>query len=138
MLSMRLRDRLAARIAAFSIIGVINGIVGLGTIAVMVLAGASPTLANVVGYGLGLIASFALNSSITFRARRTGFQTVAKFLGAFAIAFALNLLTVRFGEQHFGEHRLFASFIGTPAYVIAFYLLCEFWVFRRAENRPRR
>lgn len=134
---MRLPDRLAARIAAFSVVGVINAIVGLGTIAIMVLAGASPTLANIVGYSLGLIVSFTLNSSITFRARRTDLLVAAKFLGAFAIAFALDLLVVRLGERHLAGHRLLASFIGTPAYVVAFYLLCEFWVFRRAGNRVR-
>ena len=47
------------------------------------------------------------------------------------VAFAINLLAVKVVADLFTTHRLLTSLAGTPLYVVAFYLLCEYWVFRR-------
>lgn len=133
MSSARLPDRIAARIAAFSLVGVMNGGVGVGVIVIAGLAGAGPILANMLGYGAGLLVSFTLNSRVTFHSRAVDRYTVMRFLCAFAAAFAVNLTAVRIAERLLEAHRLVASLAGTPLYIIMFYLLCEYWVFR---SRP--
>lgn len=126
----RLPDRLVARAAAFSLVGVANGVVGIAVIVVSNLFGAGPVLANVLGYGAGLLVSFTLNSRVTFHARAVDRYTVARFLLAFGVAFAINLLVVKGVADWFAAHKLLTSLSGTPLYVVTFYLLCEYWVFR--------
>ncbi len=128
---MQLPDKLAARAAAFSLVGVANGVVGIVVIVVASLFGAGPLLANVLGYGAGLLVSFTLNSRVTFQSRTVDRHTVMRFLLAFGVAFAINLLVVRAVAGLFATHKLLTSLAGTPLYVVAFYLLCEYWVFRR-------
>lgn len=129
----QLPDRLAARAAAFSLVGVVNGVVGIGTIVIAGLLGASPVLANALGYGAGLLASFMLNSRVTFHSRRVDRFTVARFLAAFAIAFAANLGVVKVVTDVVDGHKVLGSLAGTPLYVAIFYVLCEYWVFRRSR-----
>ena len=127
----RLPDKLAVRAAAFSLVGVANGIVGIAIIVLAGLLGAGPLLANLLGYGAGLLVSFTLNSRVTFHSRAVDRHTVMRFLSAFGVAFAINLLAVKVVADLFTTHRLLTSLAGTPLYVVAFYLLCEYWVFRR-------
>lgn len=131
----QLPDRLLARAAAFSLVGVANGIVGIAVIVIAGLLGADPLLANVLGYGAGLLVSFTLNSRVTFHGRAVDRITVARFLAAFAFAFAINLAVVKLATDLFADQRLLTSLAGTPLYVVSFYLLCEYWVFRRAPKQ---
>jgi putative flippase GtrA len=130
----RLPDRLAGRMAAFSLVGVANGVVGIVVIMVAGLLGAGPVLANVLGYGAGLVVSFTLNSRVTFHARAVDRSTVLRFLAAFAMAFAVNLVVVKVVTDAVGTHKLLGSLAGTPLYVAIFYLSCEHWVFRHRSK----
>lgn len=116
--------------AAFSLVGVANGIVGVGVIVITGLLGADPILANVLGYAAGLLVSFALNSKLTFQSRLIDRRTVMRFLAAFAVALAANLAIVKITADLIGSHKLLTSLSGTPLYVGTFYLLCEYWVFQ--------
>lgn len=127
-----LPDRVVARFAAYSIAGVANAIVGVSSILVAGALGASAVLANVIGYGLGLIVSFSLNSRITFRGRKVGLGTVLRFLVGFGIAFAANIGVVAAAGDWTRLPKSVASLAGTPLYVVLFFLLCEHWVFRHA------
>lgn len=115
-------------------VGVANSVVGIAIIVVAGLLGVSPMLANVIGYGAGLLVSFTLNSRITFHSRTVNHFTVMRFLLAFAIAFVINLVAVKIVADLFVGHHLLASVAGTPLYVVVFYLLCEYWVFRRSQS----
>lgn len=131
----QLPDKLAARAAAFSLVGVANGVAGIAVIVIVGLLGAKPMLANVLGYAAGLLVSFTLNSRVTFHARAVNRFTVVRFLTAFALAFALNLAAVKAATDLFPGHGLLTSLAGTPLYVVVFYLLCEYWVFRHAPDQ---
>lgn len=134
---LRLPDRIAARFAAYSVAGVANAIVGISAILVAGALGTGAVLANVIGYGLGLIVSFTLNSRITFRGRKVDGATAARFLAAFAVAFGVNLGVVMAAGHIDWMPGAIASLAGTPAYVVLFFLLCEHWVFRRPAGRAR-
>lgn len=125
-----LPDKIAARFAAYSIAGVANAIVGVSSILIAGALGASAVLANIIGYGLGLMVSFSLNSRITFRGRKVDLATVLRFLIGFAIAFAVNIGVVAAASDWTRWPKSIASLAGTPLYVVLFFLLCEHWVFR--------
>lgn len=126
----QLPDRLIARIAAFSLVGAVNTIIGVAVILIAGLLGADPIWANVLGYGAGLLISFTLNSRVTFGSRTVNRATILRFLSAFGVAFAVNLAIVKSVVGLTGAHRLLSSLVGTPFYMGIFYILCEYWVFR--------
>lgn len=134
MSSTLLYERLISRLAMFSIAGLINTIIGATVIVLCTAIGLGVFTANAIGYGAGLVFSFAFNSRITFRGRQNDSGTVWKFLVSFALAFGLNLGIV-FATHHFANcGEIVTSLAGTPAYTIAFFLLCDHWVFASKSN----
>lgn len=131
-----LPDKIAARFAAYSVAGVANAVVGVSAILVAGALGANAIFANVIGYGLGLIVSFTLNSRITFRGRKVDSGTVLRFLIAFGIAFAINIGLVAAAGALTQLPKPIVSLAGTPVYVVLFFLSCEHWVFRH-PRAPR-
>lgn len=127
----QLPDRLIARAAAFSLVGMANGVVGIAVIVVAGLVDIGPLLANVLGYLVGLLVSFTLNSRITFGTRGTSQANLVRFLLAFLVAFVVNLVVVKIATSLIEGYRLLTSLAGTPLYVVIFFMLCEYWVFRR-------
>lgn len=132
-----LPDKIAARFAAYSVAGVANAIVGVSSILIAAALGASAVLANVIGYGLGLMVSFSLNSRITFRGRKVDPETVLRFLAGFGVAFAANIGVVAAASGWTSLPKSISSLAGTPLYVVLFFLLCEHWVFRHAPMPNR-
>ncbi|WP_266183425.1 GtrA family protein [Dyella humicola] len=136
MLSMPLRDRLAGRLAAFSLAGVANTLIGISAIVLCGMLGVGAMASNVVGYAIGLVVSFTLNSRVTFHDRPRDRHTVSRFLAAFGIAFAANLGVVSLAMHHLAlDHRI-TSLAGTPAYMVVFFVLCEIWVFKVSPEVP--
>lgn len=132
MWSTQLPDKIHARVAAFSLVGVANTAVGVSIIAIAGLVGAGAVVANILGYAAGLLVSFVLNSRITFQKRRVDWYTVLRFLGAFAIAFLVNIAVVLVVTEVLKLHGVLPSLVGVPFFTAIFYVLCEYWVFSKA------
>lgn len=132
-----LPDKIHARMAAFSLVGVANTIVGVSVIAIAHYLGANPVMANVFGYGAGLLVSFTLNSRITFRKSKVDLYTVFRFLGAFLVAFMVNISVVLVVTHVLERHGLLATLAGVIPFTAVFYILCECWVFRRPRAHTR-
>jgi putative flippase GtrA len=133
---MLLRERLAGRLAAFSLAGVANALIGLSVIVLCGMLGLGALTSNVIGYGFGLVVSFTLNSRVTFRDRPNDRYTISRFIVAFGIAFAANLVIVSLATHYLAlDHRI-TSLAGTPVYTVAFFVLCESWVFRANVGLP--
>lgn len=128
---MRLPDKFLARFAAFSITGIVNTLVGVAVILLAGVAGAGPVLANIIGYTVGLVLSFALNSRITFRSRSSDKYTAIRFIGAFLVAFFANIAVVLLSIDVLHFSNQLGSLAGTPLYMGLFFLMCERWVFRK-------
>jgi putative flippase GtrA len=98
-----------------------------------VLAGMAPMLANVCGYGVGLIAGYLVHSRWSFAAAREDeAATVVRFVGATLFGFGLNSLWVWLltGMMHLPPLAPVPAMIGvTP--VLSF-LINRYWVFRAA------
>ena len=79
----------------FGLVGFANTALTLIVIfAFQTLTPVGPYWANVIGYGVGLLSSFLLNSRWTFGVARWELNRAAKFLVAFAIAYGANLLVI--------------------------------------------
>jgi putative flippase GtrA len=124
-----------ARLLRFGLTGLANSAVGWAVIFAGLWTGMSGLAANAAGFGVGLVMSFTLNRRFVFGV--TGAvrgREVAKFLGAFAIAFGVNLAVLFAAQGVFGKDSALAQLPAIAAYVVIFFLLSQFVVFRSAAS----
>ena len=120
--------------ARFGAVGVVNTLVGYGVIYLCMLGlGLSPVVSNVAGYAIGLCCSFMLNRRLTFRSRGSARREAARFLLAFAAAYACNLLVLMFAMRELGVHPVWAQLVAGVAYTAVFFLLSKFFVFNDVD-----
>ena len=120
----------------FLIVGVLNTIVGLSVIfACKAFAGFGDALANATGYAVGLAVSFVLNRSWTFDFTGRSARALLRFLLVFAVAYALNLLTVLALIRYAGMPSYLAHVLGIVPYTTFSFLANHFFVFREAPSR---
>jgi putative flippase GtrA len=96
----------------------------------MYLAGLSPQLSNILGYSIGLVTSYALNRTFTFRSRNRKPAEFTRFLVIFGVSFAVNFvvltLLLRVQQIPAGVSQVIAG----AAYVVTSYVLGRRYVFR--------
>jgi polyisoprenyl-phosphate glycosyltransferase len=119
----------------FGITGVINTALGLGVIfAAKALLGLGDLPANMLGYGIGLMASFALNRAWTFRDEGRMLPAIWRFGVAFATAYFLNLMTVFGLRDGLNLNAYAAQAIGVIPYTLFFYVASAYYVFPRRPS----
>lgn len=118
----------------FLTVGVFNTVVGLGIIYLAkFLLGMGDIAANVVGYTIGLLVSFALNSKWTFKHDGLMLPAFVKFIAVFIGAYSLNLLCV-LGAIRLGLNAYLAQAVGIVPYTTFTYLVSRYFVFRSAKD----
>lgn len=133
--------KISGQVLRFGIVGVLNTMVGLGMIWLSMWLGAGPILANAIGYGLGLIVSFNLNSMWTFRDQTRDTTpgdirtNVRRFAGAFLLSWSLNAGVVWIGLQVTNISPYLLQIAGMMAYTVSFFLLCRMWVFQKDSEQ---
>ena len=86
--------------------------------------------ANVLGYSVGLLVGFSLNSHWTFAYRGPVLLALAKFLLVALVAYSMNLLTVLIAIHYMGLNDYIAQALGIPPYTLTTYFASKFFVFR--------
>jgi putative flippase GtrA len=118
----------------FLLVGIFNTVFGFAVIfACMYLAKLGPLLSNVIGYGCGLVTSYALNKWFTFRSTARGAAEPLRFLLVFGISYLLNLAALLVLVRHLAVHEGLAQLVAGVVYVSASYLLNRYFVFRQAH-----
>lgn len=111
-------------------VGLLNTGMTLGSIlGLMIFFHVHPWIANLLGYGLGLLVSFTLNRKITFKNQGGSSASALRFLGAAAVAYGFNALTILWAEKGWGINLYLAQLFGNVAYTGSFFLLCRWIVF---------
>ena len=120
----------------FLSVGVVNTLVGLTIIYLARFGlGASDVAANLLGYGVGLVISFALNRRWTFQHDGRVLPAKLRFLAAFAVAYGANLACVLALTRGLGVTSALAHPAGIPVYTVIFYFLSRYFVFRPQARR---
>jgi putative flippase GtrA len=115
--------------ARFLVVGVFNTFVGLGVIyACKWFFHLGDALANAVGYAVGVLVSFTLNSKWTFGFSGDRLPALLRFIAVALIAYAMNLLTVML-LIHLGVNSYVAQALGIPPYTLTSYFLSKYFVF---------
>ena len=126
-------------LARFLIVGLSNTLIGLLVIYLAKWAfHASDVLANAIGYAVGIVVSFNLNSRWTFAYRGEQRSAFFRFLLVAVVAYGANLLTVLIAIHQAGLNSYLAQALGIPVYTVVSYFASKYFVFRtRRPSLPR-
>jgi putative flippase GtrA len=115
----------------FAVTGVLNTLVGLGAIfALKWFAGMNDTLANLLGYALGLCVSYLVNSRWTFRYRQSLLLVLPRYMLVLALAYLANLAVVHWCIGRLQINSYLAQACGVIPYAGLSYVLLRCFVFR--------
>lgn len=124
------------QVARFLVTGIANTAVGLAVIVFCAeVLGFSAYLANAMGYAAGLALGFALNRNWTFGDRQGLRRTAPRYLAAFAVSYAMNLLVLTVCLRLLQLPAVFAQAAALATYSVVFYLLCRLLVFGSTAAR---
>ncbi|MDM0033308.1 GtrA family protein [Variovorax sp. J22P271] len=119
----------------FGLVGVFNTFFGYAIIfSAMYGLQFSPVAANALGYGLGLITSYWLNRTFTFRSTSAVKPEVVKFLVVVGLSYAVNLIVLLVWMKVFGLHEGLGQLAAGVAYIASSYALNKYFVFQRSKQ----
>ena len=134
MLNLPLKKLFASSLWRFAITGVLNTLVGLGTIyALKWFGNVEDTRANAAGYVVGVLFSLVLNSRWTFRSRESLLRIAPRYFAVILVAYFANLGCVHFLIRSLQVNSYLAQALGTIPYTTITYLASRWWVFRRSH-----
>lgn len=125
------------QVLRFGAVGVANTGVGYGIIfGCMYLLGLGPVLSNVIGYAVGMVVSYHLNRSFTFRAHAgSGSRAFMRFFAVLLLAYAANLAVLVLLIRYTGIHEAVAQVLAGVVYFAVSFLLSKFYVFAPAREQ---
>ena len=137
MLKLHLKKLSASSLLRFAVTGVLNTVVGLGTIyALKWFWQVADTPANLMGYLVGVTFSLIVNSRWTFRSRASLTFIAPRYLTVIVFAYCINLAMVKLCIQQLQINSYVAHAVGTIPYAVITYLLLRWWVFRQPGITP--
>lgn len=115
----------------FLTVGVFNTLFGYAVIfACMYLANLSPEISNLNGYVLGLIVSYVLNRTYTFKSEQQFFKEMLKFLIVFLVAYGANLMMLMVFIYKLHIHAGISQILAGVIYVITSFIMNKYYVFK--------
>ena len=115
----------------YVIAGIFNSIVGLTAIWGATKLGATPIVANVVGYAIGLSVGFLTAKTFAFRsAGNTAWEAVS-YVGAFLFSYLVNVAVLYIGITWSSIDIMIAQGLAVGSYVVSMYCLSRLYVFSR-------
>lgn len=123
----------AGILSRYSLSGALNTVAGFSTIFALTALGFQPYAANAAGYLVGLILGFFVSRRFVFRHEGRMSSQGIRYLMAFGVCFAINLLVLRFSLQA-GVHEMLAQAISTAVYIVAMFLALRLFVFHHRAN----
>ncbi|MEM2056660.1 MAG: GtrA family protein [Thermoproteota archaeon] len=118
----------------YLLIGVINTLVGYGVIFGLMYSGMDPFGSNMMGYGVGVMVSYALNRRFNFKSRVQHREAFPKFICAMGIAYSVNI-AVLYVAVNAGIDAYISQIIAGIFYTATGFMGSKFLAFK--ERRPR-
>jgi putative flippase GtrA len=124
-------------VTKFLLVSAGNTLVGLLSIYLLKWSGSTDISANIGGYCIGLIVSFALNKRFTFVHSGAVFTAAARFFLVFLGAYAANLCAILAFSRYYGINGYAAQALGIPPYAFVFYMGSRYFAFRQQSFAAR-
>jgi putative flippase GtrA len=133
---MQMSSRSFAQLGKFLSVGALNTLIGLLAIyAAKWFFGIGDIAANAVGYSIGLLISFTLNSRWTFAYQGARLAALLKFLLVTLFAYSMNLVVVLIAIRHLDLNAYVAQALGIPPYTLTLFLASKYLVFRSEPEK---
>lgn len=113
--------------------GVVNTLVGFSIIFLMMGAGVSPLVSNIAGYSVGFVLGFVVSKKIVFRSNGSFIWESVRYLVAFLLAFALNLIVLHVLLTWTELPPVFLQVVAAICYTTLMYCLTRYFVFSRCQ-----
>lgn len=118
----------------FAMVGVLNTALGYAVIfGCMYLLGLGAVVSNVLGYAVGLVVSYSLNRSFTFRSSGARRAEMIRFVAIFLLAYLANLGVLVLLIRRFGWHEGVAQVIAGVVYFGLSFVFNKYYVFGGAR-----
>ncbi|MCE9899058.1 GtrA family protein [Raoultella terrigena] len=113
----------------YVMVGLLNTAITAVVIFLLMSAGVGIYISNALGYVLGILFSFVVNSLFTFSTTLTGKRFI-KFLASCAVCWVANIITVKIFLMIFSDFIYIAQLCGMIVYTISGYLINKLWVMK--------
>jgi len=114
---------------SYNAVGIVNTIVGFGIVFGMMLLGASASVSNMVGYGIGSVVSYFLNKRYTFNVEQNSKSMAIKFFAVLGVAYLINFAVLQ-GLLYNGTNPYMAQVIAATTYTVSSFVLAKYLVFK--------
>ncbi|WP_227503010.1 GtrA family protein [Raoultella terrigena] len=113
----------------YVMVGLLNTAITAVVIFLLMSAGVGIYISNALGYVVGILFSFVVNSLFTFSTTLTGKRFI-KFLASCAVCWVANIITVKIFLMIFSDFIYIAQLCGMIVYTISGYLINKLWVMK--------
>ncbi len=112
----------------YNLVGIVNTVLGFSIIFSLMFMGISPILSNLMGYAIGSVVSFFLNSRYTFKLIQTTKVQMLKFFTILLLSYLLNLLMLQWLLELINPY--LSQFFSAVVYTVSSFLLAKFIIFK--------
>lgn len=123
--------KLVAQAVRYGAVGVMNTALGLAVIYTCMALGVGDVAANLVGYAVGFVVSYMLNSRWTFAFHGAHGPAAGRFLIVLGIAYLANLLTLLTARDAWGVGSHGAQLLGVLVYAAVGFIGSRAFAFPR-------
>lgn len=114
----------------YIISGVLNGIIGLGTIWYLTHVGIMPIIANLIGFSVSIAFAFLISKKFVFKSEGRFTSEAIKYFSSFGISYLINIIVLQLCVSIFLLSPLLSQGIAVTAYVISMYFASRIYIFR--------
>lgn len=112
----------------YNIVGIANTFVGFSIIFILMFIGVSATLSNMMGYAVGSIVSYFLNTKYTFGKNSRSKRNAIMFFFVLGISYLINLITLQILLKFINAY--LTQLISAIAYTVSSFILSKLFVFK--------
>ena len=112
----------------YNIVGIANTLVGFCIIFTLMFLGLDPLWSNAIGYFVGAILSYYLNSKYTFQRDTQKKQQIFKFFTVLGLAYILNLFMLQYALMFLNPY--LAQLVAAGIYTLSSFVLMKIYVFK--------
>ena len=121
------------RFLKFGTVGLFNTLITLGSYTLFVSIGMNYLLANVLGYGLGVLNSYYWNKKWVFQIKEGRANVFLKFVAVNLLTLAFNTSILYLLVNRVGLHPVVANVLAVGCGLVLNYILNYKWTFNKAQ-----
>jgi len=110
----------------YNFVGIFNTIVGFGIIFVLMFFGLDAKISNAIGYTIGAVVSYILNSRYTFKSQ-TSVSLALKFFGVLLVSYIINFVVLSYMLVYTDAY--ISQIISGIVYTLSSFVLAKYLVF---------